>query len=103
MSRQSSTKQLAIRLKAVCLALVCVLNVCAVHEALAQWTERTSSGSNAWSSIASSSDGTKLVAAVDGGGATSTPRLIAARIGQIKQIRSTGSRGVSLHQATGRS
>lgn len=76
MSHQYSTKQLAIRLKAVCLALarifqkfglVCVLNVCVVHEALAQWTERTSSGSRNWSSIASSNNGAKLAAAVNDG------------------------------------
>ena len=33
----------------------------------ATWTARTSAGSRSWYGVASSSDGTKLVAVVDGG------------------------------------
>ena len=59
--------------KAGCLvviaAVVAVFSQSANAKQVVTWTEQTGSGSRAWTSIASSADGTKLVATMTGGSA----------------------------------
>ncbi len=79
-----------------------------INQAFAQTWTQTSAPSNSWSSIASSADGTRLVAVADGGGiytsadSGATWRLTSAPITNWSSVASSAS-GTNLVALTGRS